>query len=408
MIERILFIAALVGHFALHLAIYNRLNATGMRRVTIKRIVKLFIVTCVVIPPLAIWNASPTEIFTNPISAISLPVKVYGLVCLASLVVFGIPWLFWRPILALESIDARRDVRMIDVQKLNDQPLHRSVRCRVAAGIPGNQIFELAVENVELPVHGLPTSLDGLRVSHFSDLHFTGDISADFVRQAVIESNRWSPDLCVITGDLIDKATCIGWLREVFHDAIAPSGKFFVLGNHDKRIADPNDIRRPMEAIGWVNVGGRVQRIRVRDTEIDVIGNEYPWFARPVFARPVFARPVFARLVFGTPTFANNKGSSADFRLLLSHSPDQLSWAREHGIELMLAGHTHGGQGRLPIAGPLLSPSWHGSRFASGDFYKPPTTMHVTRGLGGVHLLRINCRPELSLLTLRSIPSRES
>ena len=69
----------------------------------------------------------------------------------------------------------------------------------------------------------------------------------------------------------------------------------------------------------------------------------------------------------------------------------------------MLAGHTHGGQGRLPLAGPVLSPSFHGSRYASGDFYKAPTTMHVTRGIGGVHLMRINCRPELSLLTLRAV-----
>jgi predicted MPP superfamily phosphohydrolase len=68
----------------------------------------------------------------------------------------------------------------------------------------------------------------------------------------------------------------------------------------------------------------------------------------------------------------------------------------------MLAGHTHGGQGRLPLLGPLISPSFHGSRYASGDFFKPPTTMHVTRGLSGTHLLRINCRPELSLLTLRA------
>jgi predicted MPP superfamily phosphohydrolase len=93
---------------------------------------------------------------------------------------------------------------------------------------------------------------------------------------------------------------------------------------------------------------------------------------------------------------------AVDFRLLLSHSPDQLAWARRHDVTLMLAGHTHGGQGRLPLAGPVLSPSYHGSRYASGDFYKAPTTMHVTRGLGGVHLMRINCRPELSLITLRT------
>src|SRR5690606_3108155 len=114
-----------------------------------------------------------------------------------------------------------------------------------------------------------------------------------------------------------------------------------------------------------------------------ILGNEQPWFPAPS------AAPL-AR-------------SAGCFRLLLAHSPDQLAWARRHGVQVMLAGHTHGGQGRLPLAGPLLSPSWHGSRFASGDFFKTPTTMHVSRGLSGVHLLRIRCRPELSLLTLHSI-----
>ena len=111
-----------------------------------------------------------------------------------------------------------------------------------------------------------------------------------------------------------------------------------------------------------------------------IIGNEHPWYARPEI-----------------------ESTEDQFRLLVSHSPDQFRWAREHGIHLMLAGHTHGGQGRLPLAGPILSPSFHGSRYASGDFYKPPTTMHVTRGIGGVHLMRINCRPELSLITLKSV-----
>jgi len=112
-----------------------------------------------------------------------------------------------------------------------------------------------------------------------------------------------------------------------------------------------------------------------------LIGNEHPWFKRPEL-----------------------ETDNSELRLLLSHSPDQIWWARKHGVTLMLAGHTHGGQGRLPLAGPILGPSLHGSRFASGDFYLPPTTMHVTRGLCGTHLIRINCRPELSLLTLRSIP----
>lgn len=114
---------------------------------------------------------------------------------------------------------------------------------------------------------------------------------------------------------------------------------------------------------------------------LELIGNEAPWFP--------------------APRLASTELPSKTFRLLLSHSPDQIAWARKHGVGLMLAGHTHGGQGRLPWVGPVLSPSWYGSRYASGSFFLNPTTLHVTRGLSGVHLMRINCPPELALLTLR-------
>jgi predicted MPP superfamily phosphohydrolase len=137
-----------------------------------------------------------------------------------------------------------------------------------------------------------------------------------------------------------------------------------------------------MDRAGWTDLGSRGLSRELSGVPTLLIGNEYPWFQRPAIDKI--------------------PGNEA-FRLLLSHSPDQLSWARQHHVTLMLAGHTHGGQGRLPLAGPVLSPSFHGSRYASGDFFKPPTTMHVTRGLCGTHLMRINCRPELSLLTLRSL-----
>ncbi len=73
----------------------------------------------------------------------------------------------------------------------------------------------------------------------------------------------------------------------------------------------------------------------------------------------------------------------------------------------MLAGHTHGGQIRIPLVGPLVAPSHYGSEFASGVFYLKPTLMHVSRGLSGVHPFRWFCPPEISILTLRN-PSPSS
>ena len=88
------------------------------------------------------------------------------------------------------------------------------------------------------------------------------------------------------------------------------------------------------------------------------------------------------------------------FRILLSHSPDQLPWAQASGFDLMLAGHNHGGQIRLPYFGALIAPSWYGCRYAGGLYCEPPTLLHVSRGLCGIHPIRLNCPPELALLTL--------
>ena len=189
-----------------------------------------------------------------------------------------------------------------------------------------------------------------------------------------------------LTGDIVDVQECVSWLPQLFAPATARDGSYFILGNHDTRVADPSEIRRQMSVAGWRDLGGRCEVRSLRDQNVLLMGNEWPWFGRP------------SEHDIETAT---TDLSGTVLKICLSHSPDQFDWARRHGVGFMMCGHTHGGQGRLPLIGPILSPSWHGSRWASGDFYREPTTMHVSRGLGGVHLLRIHCRPELSLITLQ-------
>jgi uncharacterized protein len=92
---------------------------------------------------------------------------------------------------------------------------------------------------------------------------------------------------------------------------------------------------------------------------------------------------------------------------LLAHTPDRLRWAREHEIDLVIAGHTHGGQIRAPLLGPIVAPSHHGVRYASGTFFESPTLMHVSRGVSGLTPLRWNCSPEITRLVLK-VDSRRS
>jgi predicted MPP superfamily phosphohydrolase len=88
-------------------------------------------------------------------------------------------------------------------------------------------------------------------------------------------------------------------------------------------------------------------------------------------------------------------------RVLLAHAPDQIDWAQRHQFDLMLAGHTHGGQIRLPLLGAIVAPSRLGTKFSAGTFYMEPTVMHVSRGVSGLTPLRWNCPPEITRLVLR-------
>ena len=98
--------------------------------------------------------------------------------------------------------------------------------------------------------------------------------------------------------------------------------------------------------------------------------------------------------------------SAESFRILLSHTPDNIMWARQQGIDVMLSGHTHGGQIRLPILGPVYSPSRFGCRYSGGVFWLNPTLLHVSRGLSGREPIRYNCPPELTKLILNSTFAR--
>jgi uncharacterized protein len=117
-----------------------------------------------------------------------------------------------------------------------------------------------------------------------------------------------------------------------------------------------------------------------------VIGNESPWFR---------------------PAADLSKCPAGPFRLCLSHTPDNVGWARRNNIDLMLAGHVHGGQVRLPGIGSLFVPSRHSRRYDCGAFASGPTFMYVSRGLAGREPLRYNCRPEVTRIVLKSAATRQ-
>jgi predicted MPP superfamily phosphohydrolase len=252
------------------------------------------------------------------------------------------------------------------------------------AHLPGNQILDLDLSEQALELPRLPAALDGLSLVHLADLHFTGRIAKSYFLEVVRLANELRPDLACVTGDLIDNPDCAGWLAEILGGLEARFGVYFVLGNHDLEIGGAM-IRRRLTAAGLVDLGSRWIEVPVRGQRLVLAGNELPWF------------PPAADLSRAPPPAPDGPP-----RIVLAHSPDQIAWAQAADVDLMLAGHTHGGQIRLPLLGPVFAPSRWGVRYASGLFYAAPTTMHVSRGLSAEFPVRLLCPPELAHLVLRS------
>jgi predicted MPP superfamily phosphohydrolase len=377
--------AACLGHVAVTVWLFNRLHAIGWPRSLVKSLEKILLLVALVV--LALIVTSPLRASASGVG--HFLVSGYSAVCwfaaVMALPLWLIPKLLERTPAALVS----NDTALIDVAaRLGFRPL--SGQARLVAHFPGNQLLKIAVHHKTLRLPNLPQSLDGLRIAHLSDLHMTGQIGREFYDVVVAETNALAPDLVVITGDILEKDCCLPWIEATLGRLQAPHGKFFILGNHEQRLRDVSLLRRTLVEAGFIDLDGKCQTLKVHDVEVRLVGNELPWFGELPFI-PNQSPAAEPRTPNAEPCF----------RVLLSHTPDNFSWAKSQGFDLMLAGHTHGGQIRLPRLGAVIAPSMYGSRYAGGLYFEPPTLLHVSRGLAGIHPIRLNCPPELALLILK-------
>jgi hypothetical protein len=249
--------------------------------------------------------------------------------------------------------------------------------------IPGNQVLDLRLHEKRVVVPRLSAAAEGLRIAHITDLHMSGRIAKEYFSAVVEQVNQLQPDLVAITGDLVERDDCLSWLPDVLGQLRAAFGVFFVLGNHDLRV-DQGQLRAALSKMPAVHLGGTWRQVVVRGAPVVLAGNELPWY------EPV-PNPA---------DFPATDSAELPLRILLSHGPDQFAWAVEHDFDLMLAGHNHGGQVRLPALGAILTPSRSGTRYASGVFRRDQTVMHVSRGTSSLTPFRWNCPPEIALLIL--------
>lgn len=249
---------------------------------------------------------------------------------------------------------------------------------------------------IEIAVPNLPAELDGYRIVHLTDIHFNFVSGEMFLSRVIESTNHLDPDMIALTGDFITHdAGRMGPCLDQLSGLRAPDGLWAVRGNHDAKVP-LGTTERLMERAGIRLVENRFESIRP--------SRERSRSARTGGAAPLMTVAGVGDLWTGPchPGTALKGSDPGDTTILLSHNPAAVRLLPEgRRVDLMLSGHTHGGQVRpFHYDLPLLS---GGERtLVSGLKDYEGTSVYVSRGVGTSALhFRWNCRPEIALLILR-------
>ena len=261
----------------------------------------------------------------------------------------------------------------------------RSATVVTAGALTGVAAYGVAYERHRLDriirdiaVRGLPPALDGLRIGMITDVHHSSVVPADDVARAVAALAEAAPDIIVLGGDYVSffDRRYIGAVAELLAPlAHAPHGSFAVLGNHD----DEREMPAALTARGFTVLKDQRTALMIRGEQLDLAGIHF-WTRSPAEVASVL------------------KGTGGT-TILLAHDPRRLTEAAALDVQLVLSGHTHGGQVIIPAVGAIA-----GRKFPvlSGYATRENTALFVSKGVGTVYVpVRINCPPDVAVLTLR-------
>lgn len=242
----------------------------------------------------------------------------------------------------------------------------------------------------------LPNIFNGFKILHISDFH-----NKNFHGRLTGKIKEISPDIIVITGDLIDRRkTNLDIARKFIEEIVKIAPIYYVSGNHEQLSKHYIKLKEELNNLNVINMDNFHTTINKEGYEISLIG----------IADPEINTNEKAYLFENNKSYVRNtlnhltKNLKTDFNILLSHRPELLNVYKEFKIDLVFSGHTHGGQIRIPFVGGIFSPNQgFFPKLSEGMHKEGLTTIVVSRGLGNsVFPFRIFNRPEFVVVTLNS------
>lgn len=227
----------------------------------------------------------------------------------------------------------------------------------------------------------IPAPFSGFRIAQVSDLHNAEFGHGNKKLLTLLENSQ--PDLIAVTGDLLDsRRTDTDVAVDFIREAVKIAPVYYIPGNHESRIPESyKALKTAVEALG----------VRVLENESLAFEKDGHFITVTGILDPDFG-------------IAMPELTCESFQLVLSHRPELFDWYVQQTFDLVLTGHAHGGQFRLPFIGGLFAPhQGFFPKYDSGVFEENMTTMVVSRGLGNsLFPLRFNNRPELIIVTLKA------
>jgi len=254
----------------------------------------------------------------------------------------------------------------------------------------GRLNLETTAPVIRLP--RLPRAFEGFRICQLSDLHIGPFMPADEIRKYAAIANQQKADMIVLTGDFVtfDPSTQYA-VVEALSGLRAPFGVWASLGNHDAWSGVEYSITELFRRTGVRMLRGANAPISTSGESFNLIGVDFQ------SARRFGPSPAVPHLLANIEHIVDRDRVN----ILLSHNPDTFDRAAELGIDLSLAGHTHGGQVALEFISPEIAPSRLVTPYVAGWFSKPGGQLYVNRGIGTIFIpMRIGAPPEITTYQL--------